>query len=155
MITNQFGTFNEHRLRNSRAYFAWNNMKNRCLNRNHPSFKDYGGRGINISKVWLNFESFVKDMGQPGEDQTLERLNNSLGYSKDNCVWAERSDQVFNRRGYGKSKLKGAVKHKDKWKSSIRIDNKTYHIGVFKTEYQAHLAFKTVFKEFYGYEPRN
>lgn len=26
-------------------YFVWRNIKSRCLNKNHPQYKDYGGRG--------------------------------------------------------------------------------------------------------------
>ena len=37
-------------------------------------------------------------MGHRPDGTTLERINNSLGYSKDNCKWGTRKDQTRNRR---------------------------------------------------------
>ena len=42
---------------------------------------------------------FVADMGlRPKGRYTLERVNNELGYSPDNCVWASYHTQHRNKR---------------------------------------------------------
>src|SRR6185312_5717144 len=33
---------------NRSTYYAWVSMRGRCYNKNHPSYKDYGGRGIRV-----------------------------------------------------------------------------------------------------------
>ena len=79
----------------SRAHRIWRAMWARCRNLNA---KNYGGRGISICDEWLSFELFLKDMGDPGSDQSIERKNNEGGYCKENCVWASPVAQARNRR---------------------------------------------------------
>lgn len=82
----------------SKTYTAWAQMKSRCDNPKNKFYADYGGRGIGYCDEWKNFEAFFADMGEAPEGLSLERIENSKGYSKGNCKWATRKEQQNNRR---------------------------------------------------------
>lgn len=89
-------------------YRSWAKMKERCLNTNCVAYKDYGGRGITICERWLlSYESFLLDMGRRPAGRSLERIDNSLGYSKENCKWGTPTEQANNRRGNRKITYRG------------------------------------------------
>lgn len=89
-----------HNKSHTTEYYAWDNMKRRCLNEQHPEYSNYGGRGIGVSKEWINsFEVFFSDMGEkPNKKFSLDRIDNSKGYCKENCRWADGSTQATNQR---------------------------------------------------------
>ena len=87
-----------HGMSHTPEHNTWLGMKKRCQNKNSKAFKDYGGRGIDVCPQWEDFKTFYRDMGDRPEGTTLERKNNDLGYSKANCIWATRKEQVRNRR---------------------------------------------------------
>lgn len=82
------------------TYKSYYNMIDRCSNKKNKRFKDYGGRGINICKDWIvSFDNFIKDMGKkPSFKHSIDRINNDLGYCKENCKWSTDLEQVYNRR---------------------------------------------------------
>ena len=83
----------------TREYKIWVGIKGRCLNRNCKCYARYGGRGITLSNRWLRFENFIEDMGRrPGKGYSIERTDNSKGYSKENCKWATALEQGNNTR---------------------------------------------------------
>lgn len=85
-------------------------MLDRCTNKDHPDFHNYGGRGITVCHEWFHWPTFLADMGERPGNLTLERKDNNKGYCKDNCEWATRSQQSYNKRiakPRGASKITG------------------------------------------------
>lgn len=88
-------------------YRAWTGMWTRCTNKKDIMYHHYGGRGITVCAKWDSFEKFLKDMGhRPSKLHSIDRINNDRGYSKNNCRWSVRTEQIRNRRntfGYDKA----------------------------------------------------
>lgn len=82
----------------TKTHYAWKAMRQRCTNKNRPQWKDWGGRGIGYDPRWDSFEIFLEDMGEAPPGSWLERKDNNVGYSKDNCKWATPKEQNSNRR---------------------------------------------------------
>jgi hypothetical protein len=80
----------------TRAYGIWLHMRARCNNPNNERYPLYGGRGIAICERWGAFENFHADMGDPPDGRSIDRIDNSRGYSPDNCRWATQKEQVHN-----------------------------------------------------------
>ena len=80
-------------------YAIWSDMKQRCNSPTHHAYHLYGGRGITVCDFWQqDFTNFLFSMGfRPSDKHTLERVDNDLGYSPDNCVWATWKAQNRNR----------------------------------------------------------
>lgn len=89
-----------HGLSKSRIYRIYRHMINRCSNRNVESYYLYGERGIKVCEEWLNFEGFYQWSMLNGykENLSIDRKNNDLGYSPENCQWSTVFEQARNRR---------------------------------------------------------
>jgi len=79
------------------AYKAWVRMRDRCYNTKSWRYKYYGGKGVKISDDWQSFENFFRDMGQPAEGMSLDRIDPHGNYEFSNCRWATLQQQAANK----------------------------------------------------------
>lgn len=87
-----------HGMTKTPIYMVWAAMKKRCDCVTNKDYKWYGGRGIGYQKSWRDFVRFYKDMGGTYKrGLTLERVDNSMGYSKENCKWVTWNEQRKNK----------------------------------------------------------
>ena len=102
-----------HGGRGTREYRAWRNMIARCSKKavGHDR-RNYFLRGITVCSQWRrSFPVFLENMGRCPTGYSIERMNNNLGYSPDNCIWATCAVQSRNTRrnryieGFGERRL--------------------------------------------------
>ena len=130
-------------------YRVWANMKRRIYNKNHPNYKDYGGRGITICDEWIhhpiNFIGWALNNGYK-KGLHLDRINNDGDYKPNNCRFITQSDSKRNTqllKSTNTSGYRGAAYHKlaGKWQSNIMINRKRKHLGLFESKRLAALRY--------------
>ena len=131
-------------------YRAWHAMIERCRNPNVKQFKDYGGRGISVCERWREFEKFYADMGdRPGDDYSLDRVNNSGNYEPGNCEWRQEVPQARNRRSNRMVEFGGETRCLAEW---CEILDKSYQTVLERllAGWSPHLALTTPSKQYRG-----
>lgn len=82
----------------TKIYAVWHAMVQRCDNREHIEWSNYGGRGIRVCNHWLEFSNFFRDMGHCPKGHMLDRNDNDGPYCKNNCQWSTPAQSARNRR---------------------------------------------------------
>jgi hypothetical protein len=133
-----------HRKTGSRVYNIYVFMKRRCYDPKNKNFADYGERGITVCPRWYeSFENFYEDMGDPPDKYTIERIDNNLGYSPENCKWATRKEQGLNKRNNHYLTYKGETLTIGEWATKLGINISTLRDRLFVSKWGIEKAFET------------
>jgi hypothetical protein len=128
--------------KDDRTYKSWTEMRARCLNVWHPKFPGYGGRGITIDPRWDEFLLFVEDMGERPLGTTLDRKDNSKGYCKDNCRWADPKTQARNKRGLRIITFNGRSQCLSSWCEELGLSYHKVYQRLFRLGHTPEQAFR-------------
>lgn len=71
----------------SPTYTTWRAMVQRCHDKKHRAYKDYGAQGITVVPRWRKFENFLADMGPRPKGKTLGRTTPFSDYGPGECEW--------------------------------------------------------------------
>lgn len=100
----------------TRIYRIWSCMIHRTTNKNATAYPQYGGAGISACEEWRDFRNFYRDMKEGYCDTlTIDRIDGSKGYYKENCRWATMSEQRKNQSRNKKYTIDGVTKILTDW----------------------------------------
>ena len=111
---------------------AYHNMIARCKSDSPKSKPYYKDKGIKIDPRWLeSYDNFIADVGIcPDPAFTLDRIDPDGDYTAENCRWCSLFVQMWNR-GYKGTRGVSFYKQGNKWRASVKVANKTFHLGYY------------------------
>jgi hypothetical protein len=109
--------------KNSPAFYrAFQAMHQRCKQTKGEIYERYMARGITVCERWSTFIPFMEDMWPTWKHGlSLDRIDNSKGYSPANCRWATLKEQNANRRGLHKLTFKGETLTITEWCKKLSL----------------------------------
>ena len=103
-------------------YQTWNGIIDRCTDPKHPSYSNYGGRGIKVCERWTDPWAFAEDIereigprpeGVSESGRVLYSLDrypdNDGNYEPGNVRWSTMSEQGLNQRKVARMTLELAA----------------------------------------------
>lgn len=95
-----------HGMSRTPEYKTWHGMIRRCYDKFHPSYHNYGGRGVTVCDRWNpaaggSFENFYADLGpRPNSLHQLDKdiFDGNLVYSPSTVKWVHRSENAKRKR---------------------------------------------------------
>jgi hypothetical protein len=114
----------------------------RCKDKKNTS---YGAIGIDVCDRWKeSFLNFIEDMGdKPSPDLSIERIDNSKGYCKENCKWGTLQEQSFNKRNTRYVEYNGITKPLKAWVDELGFKYRPIHKRIFARGWPVERAFST------------
>ncbi len=114
-----------HGMRHTRLYSIWTNMKTRTSNPKCTEADRYINKGITLCDEWKNsFLSFYEWSMANGyaDNLSIDRIDNSKGYSPENCRWATRKEQNRNKDNLKYIEYQGERHSVVEWSEILNIN---------------------------------
>jgi hypothetical protein len=84
------------------GYYIWKFMMDRCYDKKHEVYSDYGARGIGVCNKWHDVRKFCAWYESKGGytkcGLEIDRIDNDRGYSPSNCKLSTKSGNNRNKR---------------------------------------------------------
>ena len=140
---------------------VWSSMKKRCYNKTAINYKRYGGCGITVCIEWkdnvLNFYNWALNNGWEKGLQ-LDRIDNSKGYSPDNCRFVTAKENANNRRSNFNVTYKGKTQSLKMWAEELDISYPALHKRITRLGWNIFDALETPVrkhKTYKNHKPEN
>lgn len=115
-------------------YNIWKGMRARCNSSCNKNVGSYQSVGIVVCERWNDFNLFLSDMGsRPSSKHSIDRIDNSKGYSPENCRWATQDVQCKNRGSFNKIFIyNGEAKVLKDWAKHFNIKYTTLYQRIYR-----------------------
>lgn len=104
------------------------NMKQRCYDKNSKNFKNYGAKGVKISDIWLKnpvtFCEWAINNGYTNK-LTIDRIDVDGNYEPNNCRWASQKIQQNNRTNNHYITYNNETHTMSEWSDILKINYNT------------------------------
>lgn len=115
----------------TRPYIIWNGMIQRCNGKCNT--KNYKDKGIRVCEKWLTFLGFWDDMKNTYKDNlTIDRIDNTKGYFKENCRWTSMVEQQNNRCNNHYLDFNGIKMTIANWGRKLNINPNRIHLRIYR-----------------------
>lgn len=114
----------------TRVYRIWAGMISRCETPSSSAYKNYGARGIKVCERWHLFENFLADMGEPGSDQSIDRIDVNGDYCPENCRWETKKTQQRNTTRNVMIEYNGVTKCITDWAPEFGLKASTLYMRI-------------------------
>lgn len=154
-LAEKFGRIPEkHGMSRTKEHITWCGIVSRTQYANESTREWYFDKGIDMDPVWrMSFTKFYEDMGPCPEGYTIDRIDPSGNYCKENCRWASIELQSINK-GIFKNNTSGATGvSQTKTGSYVAYIYHNYgrvHLGTFKNIEDAINARKQAEEKYWG-----
>lgn len=143
-----------HGLSKNKLYRKWGHIKERCYYEHNISYRHYGANHISMCPEWKNdFESFYNWSIDNGYEDglTIERIDNSKGYSPDNCRWATVEEQNNNKGNVRMVTYQGKTQSIAKWSKELGFNYGTLNSRIVKYKWDVEKALTKPSKNLYTF----
>lgn len=136
----------KHGLSHSRIDNIYKSMIDRCENPNNHNYYKYGAKGIRVCEEWKEdktiFFEWAFSHGYSPE-LTIDRKDNSLGYTPQNCRWVTYKRQNNNRSNNRIIEAFGERKTMAEWAEAVNIPYPTIIARIDRYGWNAERALST------------